>query len=103
MVVGASRFQRFTTPARVPMANGGNACGSVVSLSVASSECFFETGSMAIAVTTCSPRIGSVLSVCPISSSAFTPLLRLSVFVTGTTGRSATCASTSRPADVISA
>ena len=100
MVVGASRFQRLTTPLRVPMASDGSGLASAVvspspPFSPLSADC-----SMAIAVTTRSPRTGSVDSVMLIRSSAWTPPCRESVADAGKAGRSTTCASTRRPAEV---
>ena len=73
MVVGASRFQRLMTPLRVPIASDGNGLASAAPPSSLSSLALVlpDVGcSMAIAVITRSPRIGSVDSVMPISSSA---------------------------------
>ena len=104
MVVGASRFQRLMTPLRVPIASGGNGLASAAPSSLSSSALALPDVccSMAIAVITRSPRIGSMDSVMPISSSAWTPPFSDNVAEAGSAGKSTTCASTRRPADVTS-
>ena len=92
MVVGDSRFQRLTTPLRVPNARG---VGSTVLSPESSAD------GMVIAAITRSPRIGSVFSVMPINSSARTPPVTWSGPSADTTGNSTTCATIRRPADVI--
>ena len=87
MVVGDSRFQRLTTPLRVPKARGVG--------------CPSSGEGMAIAAITRSPRTGSVFSVIPSSSSALTPPVTLSGPSRETFGNSTTWANTKRPADVI--
>ena len=95
MVVGDSRFQRLTTPLRVPSASGA---GSAPSPSLPASS----TEGIAMAAITRSPRIGLVFSVMPSNSSAFTPPETFNGPSGATAGNSTTCANTRRPAEVIS-
>ena len=94
IVVGDSRFQRFTMPLRVPNPTGGS-CAAV-------SSCPTVSRSASVAITR-SPGTGSVLSVEVSSSVASMPPVRLRWPVTSRFGSSTTWASTMRPAEVTNA